>query len=74
MVLALGALLDLETPAHNPEAIHYYQLARAALALKSVLDDQTIPAIQALVSSIGEPRNANCIDLSASHVPFYVFV
>lgn len=52
MVLALGTFLDLEKPAHDPESIHYYQLARAALALNSVLDDQTIPAIQALVSSI----------------------
>ena len=52
MVLALGTFLDLEKPAHDPESIHYYQLARAALALKSVLDDQTIPAIQALVSLI----------------------
>lgn len=51
MVLALGTFLDLEKPAHDPESIHYYQLARAALALNSVLDDQTIPAIQALVSS-----------------------
>lgn len=50
MVLALGALLDLDLPAHSPEAMQWYQVARAALSLDSVLEVQTIPGIQALVS------------------------
>ncbi|TFK39379.1 fungal-specific transcription factor domain-containing protein [Crucibulum laeve] len=64
MVLALGTLLDLEKPAHNPEAMQYYQLARAALALDSVLEEQSISGIQALLlmchfmflSDMGGPR------------------
>ncbi|KAG6864621.1 hypothetical protein C0991_008242 [Blastosporella zonata] len=50
MILALGSLLDLDRPAHSPETMQYYQLARAALALDSVLEEQTIPGIQALVN------------------------
>ena len=49
MVLALGALLDLDLPGHSPEAMQWYQVARAALSLDSVLEVQTIPGIQALV-------------------------
>lgn len=50
MVLALGTLLDLDLPAHNPESMQFYQLGRAALAIDSVLEVQSIPGIQALVS------------------------
>lgn len=50
MALAIGTLLDLEKPAHNAEATSYFELARAALALDSVMDEQSIPGIQALVS------------------------
>jgi hypothetical protein len=50
MALALGTLLDLERPAHSPESKQFYQLSRAALTLDSVLDEQSFPAIQALVS------------------------
>ncbi|KAK0467253.1 fungal-specific transcription factor domain-containing protein [Desarmillaria tabescens] len=48
MVLAMGALMDLELPAHSPEAIQYYQLAKAALSINSVFEEQSIPGIQAL--------------------------
>lgn len=48
-VLALGALLDLDLPAHSSDAMQYYQVARAALSLESVLEQQTILGIQALV-------------------------
>lgn len=50
IVLALGTLLDLERPAHSPESKQFYQLGRAALALDSVLDEQSFLAIQAMVS------------------------
>ncbi|KAJ7453953.1 fungal-specific transcription factor domain-containing protein [Mycena galericulata] len=49
MVLALGTLLDLSMPAHSPEATEYYQLARAALAIDSVLEEPSIAGIQALL-------------------------
>jgi hypothetical protein len=52
MVLALGTLFDLEKPPNSPEATHYYQLGRAALSLDSVLEKQTILAIQALVRKL----------------------
>lgn len=52
MVLALGTLLDLDRPAHNPESTQFYQLGRAALAIDSVLDEQSIPAIQAMVNHV----------------------
>ncbi|KIK61560.1 hypothetical protein GYMLUDRAFT_96415 [Collybiopsis luxurians FD-317 M1] len=49
IVLAIGTLLDLDRPSHSPEATHYYELGRAALAVDSVFEEQSIPAIQALV-------------------------
>ncbi|KAA1468740.1 hypothetical protein DENSPDRAFT_834151 [Dentipellis sp. KUC8613] len=49
MILALGALLDLEKPANSYDATQYFQLGRAALALDSVFEEQSITAIQALV-------------------------
>jgi len=52
MVIALGALVDLGKPAHSPEAMQYYHLGRAALAIDSVLDEQSISGIQALVGLI----------------------
>lgn len=50
MVFALGTLFDLEKPYLSIESTQYYQLARASLSIDSVLEHQTIPAIQALVS------------------------
>lgn len=52
MVFALGTLFDLEKPSLSLEATQYYQLSRAALSMDPVLEHQTIPAIQALVSSL----------------------
>ncbi|KAI0349656.1 hypothetical protein OH77DRAFT_1499462 [Trametes cingulata] len=49
LVLALGALLDLEKPSLSTEAMRYYQLGRAALSVDSVLESQSIPAIQAVI-------------------------
>jgi hypothetical protein len=50
MVFALGTLFDLDMPYLAIETTQYYQLARASLSLDSVLESQSIPAIQALVS------------------------
>ncbi|GBE86510.1 hypothetical protein SCP_0903890 [Sparassis crispa] len=49
MVMAMGTLLDLEKPQLSPEATRYYQLGRAALSLDSILESQSIAAIQALI-------------------------
>ncbi|KAJ7180459.1 hypothetical protein C8R46DRAFT_1069510 [Mycena filopes] len=49
MVLALGTLVDLDMPAHSPEATEYYQLGRAALAIDSILEEPSIAGIQALL-------------------------
>lgn len=50
-VLAIGSLVDLEAPPHSPQAMQFYQLGRASLTLESILEEQTIPGIQALVST-----------------------
>ena len=42
--------MDLDQPYLSMTATQYYQLARAALSLDSVLENQSILAIQALVS------------------------
>jgi hypothetical protein len=52
MMLAIGALLDLDAPAHSYDANHYYQLGRAALSVDSVFEEQSIPAIQALACDL----------------------
>ncbi|KAI0091797.1 hypothetical protein BDY19DRAFT_885596 [Irpex rosettiformis] len=49
MVFALGTLMDLEQPYLSIASTQYYQLARAALSLDSILESQSIPAIQALL-------------------------
>ncbi|KAF8498708.1 fungal-specific transcription factor domain-containing protein [Russula emetica] len=49
MMLAIGALLDLDAPPHSYDANHYYQLGRAALSVDSVFEEQSITAIQALL-------------------------
>lgn len=41
--------MDLDKPAHSAEAMYYYHLARAALSIDSILEEQTITGIQALV-------------------------
>ena len=48
-VLALGALLDLSKPPLSEEANRFFQLGRAALSVDSILESQSVPAIQALV-------------------------
>lgn len=49
MILALGALVDLDKAPHSQEAMTYYHLARAALIIVSVLEEHSIGVIQALV-------------------------
>lgn len=55
-VLAVGTLVDLRIRSHSPQAVPYFQFAKAALSLDSILDEPSIQAIQALVSNKGEKR------------------
>ncbi|KZV60708.1 hypothetical protein PENSPDRAFT_659412 [Peniophora sp. CONT] len=49
LMFALAELLNLERQPYSKEADHYFKFARAALAVDSVLEEQSIQAIQALV-------------------------
>ncbi|KAJ8486803.1 hypothetical protein ONZ45_g14557 [Pleurotus djamor] len=48
IVLAVGALVDLDMAPYNLEAQHYYRLALASLTLQPVLAQQSIVTIKAL--------------------------
>ncbi|KAF9476036.1 hypothetical protein BDN70DRAFT_812955 [Pholiota conissans] len=48
IVLGIGSLVDLSLPPYNLEAQHYYRLARATLALQSVLGAQSMVTIKVL--------------------------
>lgn len=48
MVFSVGALVDLTQEPYNAEAEHYYQLAKAAICLQSVLETPELTTIQAL--------------------------
>lgn len=48
MVFSVGALVDLNQEPFNAEAEHYYNLAKAAICLQSVLDKPELATIQAL--------------------------
>jgi hypothetical protein len=49
LMLAIGALLDVDAPPQSYDASHYYQLGRAALSVDPIFEEQSIPAIQALL-------------------------
>ncbi|KAI5123792.1 hypothetical protein M0805_009087 [Coniferiporia weirii] len=48
MAFAVGTLVDLRQVAFSAEADHYYQLAKAAITLQSVLERPELVSIQAL--------------------------
>ncbi|KAF8633249.1 hypothetical protein AX15_001442 [Amanita polypyramis BW_CC] len=48
MVLAVGSLMNINSPAYSVDAEVYHQLARAALFHHSFIDDPTLMAVQAL--------------------------
>ncbi|EJD41075.1 hypothetical protein AURDEDRAFT_186732 [Auricularia subglabra TFB-10046 SS5] len=48
MVLAIGCMVDMTRPPYCVEASNYYQLARVALGLDSVIDHPTIHAVIAI--------------------------
>lgn len=52
LVLAIGTLVDLDRSAHAKEAMQLYHYGRTALSIDSVLDEQSIIGIQALVCSV----------------------
>ena len=49
IILAVGVLVDLKRNSHDSVAINYFQLSKAAMSIDSVMDEPSIPAIQALV-------------------------
>ena len=49
LVFAEGALTDLTLPAYNEEAETYHHYARAALALRSLINAPTVETVQAMV-------------------------
>lgn len=63
MVLAMGTLMDLDLPPHSVQAMEYYQVARATLSLDSVLEEQTVVGVQALVRSSFDVCTFLLIDL-----------
>ncbi|KDQ26286.1 hypothetical protein PLEOSDRAFT_30253, partial [Pleurotus ostreatus PC15] len=48
MILALGALLDINKPPYNAEAERYYTLGKAALSLRTIFDFPHIRTVQAV--------------------------
>lgn len=60
MVLAIGTLVDLDRPAHSSEAMAFYHLGRGAISIDSVLEEQSITAIQALVSNSFLHQGCSC--------------
>ncbi len=56
IVLALGTLLNLEIPPHDPSAERFYTLAKSCLAKGDFLHHNTLVSVQALVNlSVGYP-------------------
>jgi hypothetical protein len=51
MVLAIGSLMDTNQPAYGLEAEKYHQLAKASLFCTCFIEEPTLHAVQALVSS-----------------------
>jgi hypothetical protein len=48
IVLALGTLLNLEIPPHDPSAERYYQLSKTCLAMGDFLHHNTLVSVQSL--------------------------
>jgi hypothetical protein len=72
MMLAIGALLDLDAPPHSYDANHYYQLGRAALSVDSMFEEQSIPAIQALACDLIWLGSKALTVRTAPYVPLHV--
>ncbi|THH09731.1 hypothetical protein EW145_g1797 [Phellinidium pouzarii] len=51
IVLAVGILVDLNRPSHDSSAVGYFQLSKAALGLDSIMEEPSVPAIQALTDN-----------------------
>ncbi|KAJ7665729.1 fungal-specific transcription factor domain-containing protein [Mycena rosella] len=49
LILALGALVDLELPPYSSEADHYFDLACAAMSVRSLFESPTVVTVQTLV-------------------------
>lgn len=49
IIFAVGILVDLDRPSHDPSSARYFHLAKVALSLDSILEEPSTLAIQALV-------------------------
>jgi hypothetical protein len=52
MIIATATLHDHEKSLYNEESFKYFNLARACLSSKCILENPTVPALQALVSAL----------------------
>lgn len=48
LIFALAALVDLDLPPYSPEADQYFDLACAAMSVKSLFEDPQVETVQAL--------------------------
>ncbi|KAJ7665739.1 hypothetical protein B0H17DRAFT_1184497 [Mycena rosella] len=49
VILALGALVDLDLPSYSSEADHYFDLGCAAMSVESLFENPTVATVQGLV-------------------------
>lgn len=77
VIMALGTLMDTQRESHSREARHYYQLSRSALSLRTVLEEQSVDAVRALVRN--HPRRLRVKALKSASLllaftmPLHVF-
>lgn len=52
----MACISDMNRPPYSVEASNYYQLARVALGLDSVIDHPTLQAVRSIVRRVGAMR------------------
>lgn len=62
VVFALACMADVNRPPYNNDANRYYQLARVAMGLDSIIDHPSVQAIRTVVSHL-ELSNVNVAPL-----------
>jgi hypothetical protein len=68
MILAIATQHDQSKPIYNDESYRYCSLGRACLSSKGVLENPSIPALQALVSTLSSCcRPGSVIDLRVAY-------
>jgi hypothetical protein len=68
MIIAAATQHDPAIKLYNVESIKYFHLARACLASRCVMENPSIPALQALVScAVLDPRKDEGANLGAAY-------